>query len=158
MKKNIKRLLLILLGLLVVIQVYRPDRENPPSDPALSIWSDPAVPADVKKILKVSCADCHSNNTEWPWYSNIAPASWLISHDVEEGRQHMNLSLWASWPEKRKLRKRNEIVEETEEGAMPLGKYTLLHPDAKLTRDQINTLIMWNGVTRHEEHDENDQR
>jgi len=145
MKKTLKWIGYVLVAALVVIQFIRPGHDNPASDPSMSIWADATVPAAVQTILKNSCGDCHSNQTAWPWYSHIAPASWLVAGDVQEGREHMNLSHWKEWTDKKRAKKRVEIGEETRDGEMPLGIYTLLHPDAGLSPEQIATLTAWSG-------------
>src|SRR5687768_10069792 len=129
-----------LVGILVVvaitflaIQVYRPDRSNPPVDPSRTIQAVMSVPAPVNAILQRSCYDCLSHETRWPWYSNIAPMSWLLVKDVTEGRQHMNFSDWAQYAPDEAEHKLEEVCEVVEEGEMPLKAYVLAHPKAKLS-------------------------
>lgn len=148
MKKFLKWFGLGLLAAFVVIQFFRPDRTNPVSDPAKSIWSDGTVPAGVKQTLRTSCADCHSNETVWPWYSEIAPASWLVAHDVEEGRGDLNLSEWGGMTAEDRAEAAEEMAKETKRGKMPLGNYTLLHGGAKLTDAQIAELQQWASTVK----------
>jgi len=143
MKKVLKWIGLVLLGALLLVQFFRPERSNPASDPAKSIWADATVPAGVKQILRTSCADCHSNETVWPWYSNIAPISWVVAHDVEEGREDLNFSEWASMTAKDRAHAAEEIGDETRHGKMPLGKYTLVHGGATLSEAQLAELQTW---------------
>lgn len=143
MKKFLKWFGLALLAAFVVIQFFRPDRTNPASDPAKAIWADASVPAGVKQILRTSCADCHSNETVWPWYTNIAPVSWLAAHDVKDGREDLNLSEWGSMNVQDRAHAAEEMADETREGKMPLGKYTLIHGDAKLSEAQIAEIQKW---------------
>ncbi|MFZ0626018.1 MAG: heme-binding domain-containing protein, partial [Acidimicrobiia bacterium] len=86
-------------------------------------------------LAKRACFDCHSNETKWAWYTNIAPMSWLIQHDVEEGRQKLNWSEWDNPP------RENESVETIREGSMPPRVYTLIHSEARLTDQEMSTLI-----------------
>jgi hypothetical protein len=132
-----KKALFIVLGLLVLIQLVPVDRNNPPSSAPL------AGPAELVAVLDQSCYDCHSNNTRWPWYSYVAPVSWLVASDVEEGRKHLNFSEWAGLDRARQIKKVDEIREETSEGEMPLGIYLTLHGDAKLTAEDLATINSW---------------
>jgi len=102
------------------------------------------VPTEVQGILKQSCYDCHSNNTEYPWYTNIQPIGWWIqlSH-VNDGKRHLNFSEFSSYPEKRAKKKIEEIADEIREGGMPLSSYTFIHRNAVLTPQQSKTLIDW---------------
>jgi mono/diheme cytochrome c family protein len=124
----IKRAIAILflvgvLGLLLIQLVpYGRDHANPAvvSEPA---WDSPATRATAVTV----CFDCHSNQTVWPWYSNIAPASWLIQHDVDEGRQTLNFSEWARGQEG------DELAEAVSGGQMPPFSYALTHPEVRLS-------------------------
>lgn len=131
MKKVIIALALIFIG----IQFIPVTRTNP------EVVSDFAGPMDVKNILKRSCYDCHSNETKWPWYSYVAPASWFVTHHVEEGRAHLNFSNWAQISGNMYLR--GEICEEIEQGEMPLESYLLLHSRAKVSEEELDTLKLW---------------
>src|SRR6266513_2741101 len=93
----LRRLLLALLVLLGAIQLIRPAKTNPSVEPASTINAKLAVDPAVSAILERSCKDCHSNRTVWPWYSSVAPASWIVTHDVNEGRGKMNLSEWSKY-------------------------------------------------------------
>ena len=139
MKKWIKRILLTLAVLLVVAQVIRPARTNPPLDPAKEL----RAPEPVMSIVQRSCQDCHSNRTVWPWYSQVAPASWLLAKDVRDARKELNFSEWATFTPRRTARKLEEICEMVEEGEMPLWFYIPLHPSAKLSDADRKTLCDW---------------
>jgi hypothetical protein len=142
-KKKIRWTIIIIAAAFVIIQFFRPDRTNPPVNLAESIEADSTVPASVKSILRTSCYDCHSNETVWPWYSNIAPSSWLVEDDVHTGRRHLNFSLWEKYPLSRKVAKLSGIFDQVSKGDMPLGKYLLLHPNARLTPAERDTLLNW---------------
>ncbi|MGB0390561.1 MAG: heme-binding domain-containing protein, partial [Salibacteraceae bacterium] len=101
------------------------------------------APNDVASILKTSCYDCHSNETNYPWYSNIAPVSWWVKDHIKEGREELNFSAWGTFTEKRKAKKLHEIEEEVEEGEMPLSSYTITHSNASLSKEQKEVLITW---------------
>jgi mono/diheme cytochrome c family protein len=129
-----KKLFLILIGLFILIQLipYGKNHTNPQvlAEPQ---WDSPKT----KELFMLACGDCHSNETKWPWYSNIAPLSWSIYHHVEEGREHFNVSMW-------KEQKKNEgedAAKELREGEMPLKSYLLAHPEARLSDEDKATLI-----------------
>ncbi|MBK7876346.1 MAG: heme-binding domain-containing protein [Planctomycetes bacterium] len=137
MKRILKRLALSLLVLFGLIQLKPVHRENPP------VSSDLVAPADVKAILRRACYDCHSNETNWPWYAYVAPVSWLVQHDVEEGRGELNFSIWGNYDAGRRLSKASSALEEIDEGRMPLAPYLALHADAKLSPEDVAALKKW---------------
>jgi hypothetical protein len=125
---GIGALVVILLGIQLV--PYGRQHENPPVTNEVD-WGDPAV----RQVAVTACYDCHSNETVWPWYSNIAPVSWLIQRDVEEGRRRLNFS---EWPPRRL--EREELSEVVYEGEMPPAYYLVIHSGARLTDAQKQTL------------------
>ena len=143
MKKIIKWILIGLAVVFVVIQLFPKNLpENKPADDR-DILAMHDVPTEVANILKVACYDCHSNQVNYPWYSYIAPVSFLIAHDVNEGREELNFSEWGDYEKKRKIKKLDEIIEETEEGKMPLPIYVALHSEADLSEEQVAALHAW---------------
>lgn len=100
-------------------------------------------PEEIVLILKTSCYDCHSNNTVYPWYDKIAPISWLVANHIDEAKEELNFSEWASFSDKRKAKKLKEMIEELEEGEMPLQSYLITHGDAKLSTVQVGQLKNW---------------
>ena len=158
MKKIIVIVVLALVAVLILIQFIPVDRQNPPV--ALDI---PALP-EAKAVLKASCYDCHSHETVWPWYSYVAPVSWLVARDVHKGREELNFSTWNQYSAKERLKKLHESWEEVEEGEMPLWFYTAVHRGANLSPEDRATLRTWSaGALKHErgqdqkEHD-NDEK
>ena len=143
MRKTFSRILLGLLVLFIGIQFIRPDQSNPVADPSLSLAAVSAPDARVKEILQRSCYDCHSNESRWPWYSQVAPISWTVAHDVEEGREHLNFSTWGQYPPDERIHLLEEICEEIEKGKMPMGNYLLMHPEADLTDEETILLCQW---------------
>ena len=133
----IRRTLLVLAAVLVVgflvIQLvpYGRDHTNPPitGEPA---WDSP----QTRAMAVASCFDCHSNETEWPWYSNVAPVSWLLQRHVDEGREDLNFSEWGSGDQEA-----DEIVESVRDGDMPTWDYALIHPDARFSDAQMQAFI-----------------
>ena len=101
------------------------------------------MPPHVASILDRSCQDCHSNSTRWPWYSNVAPFSWLLVDHVNEGRQHLNLSEWGRLDNRRARNKLEEICDEVKSGAMPMPSYTWIHRTAVLSAEEIKALCDW---------------
>ncbi|MBT4767090.1 MAG: heme-binding domain-containing protein [Phycisphaerae bacterium] len=119
------------------IQFIPVDRTNPPITETIS------APPEVMAILNRACFDCHSNETAWPWYSYVAPVSWLVSKDVKEGREELNFSQWDSYTPSRAAHKIEECGEEVEEGEMPLWFYLPTHPEARLTQADVDTIVTW---------------
>jgi hypothetical protein len=124
----------LLLGLAQLVPV---DRSNP------AVESDIAAPAPVDGILRRACYDCHSHETRWPWYSYVAPVSWLVQNDVHEAREHLNFSTWSGYSPDEQREHLEEIAEEVAEGEMPVWYYLPLHPDARLSQDDVNALREW---------------
>jgi hypothetical protein len=146
---KILKWLLIIVGVVFLgAQFKRPPRTNPPVDQTQTLEAHTQMTPQVGAVLSRSCNDCHSNNTTWPWYTNVAPVSWFIADHVEDGRRHLNFSEWGKGDERRKRKKLEEICEEVRDGAMPLSSYTPLHPQAKLTPEDIKTLCDWTEAER----------
>ena len=101
------------------------------------------VNGDMATMLKKSCYSCHSNETVYPWYSYVAPSSWLVAKDVREGREELNFSAWEEYDMMKKLGKLDDIVEEVKEGKMPMEIYTLIHPSAKIDEAQRALIVAW---------------
>ena len=137
MKKIILALILIFIG----IQFIPVEKTNPP------VKSDLGAPDNIASILRASCYDCHSNETDWPWYSSVAPVSFLVAGDVVEGREHLNFSEWDNYSSKEQSELLAEMIEEIEKEAMPLTSYTFTHPNAKLDPYRINLLKEWVNTT-----------
>jgi hypothetical protein len=123
--------------LFATIQVVTYDRTNP------KVTADINVATDVKAVLKRGCYDCHSNETAWPWYTHVAPISWLVHRDVTQGRTALNFSEWESLPADRQAKLRKESGEEIAEGEMPPALYAPLHPHALLTPADKDLLRTW---------------
>lgn len=127
----------------VVIQAVRPAKTNPSVDETKTIQAAAQITPDVSAILQRSCSDCHSSKTIWPWYSQIAPVSWFIVNDVNDGRKELSLSDWGTYDSRRKARKLEELCKQVEEGEMPMASYVLLHPAAKLSESDKQLLCEW---------------
>jgi len=144
MQKRVwKHLALGALVLFAAIQAVRPERSTPPTDPAMTLDGLYAPPADVAQLLRAACYDCHSHGTRWPWYSQVAPFSWLVAHDVDHAREQMNFSTFgAEAPEDRAFYL-DECARKVREGEMPLRSYAWAHADARLSKDQRERLAGW---------------
>jgi len=128
------------------VQFVRPARTNPPINPGSSLVS--RVPPNVSAILDRSCRDCHSNETRWPWYSNIAPFSWALVSHVSQGRENFNYSEWATYDEDDQDKYLGSICDLTKKGRMPLPSYLLIHRDAKLSAADVAALCAWSDKMR----------
>jgi mono/diheme cytochrome c family protein len=128
-------LALVLLFGLIQLVPYGRDHNNPPvqNEPA---WNEPRT----RELAVGACFDCHSNETIWPWYSNVAPVSWLVQRDVDEGRSRLNFSEWG-----RRRQEGHEAAEIVREGEMPPWQYKLMHSSARLPAEEKDALI--NGLT-----------
>ncbi|CAN5339004.1 heme-binding domain-containing protein [soil metagenome] len=139
-----KKFLYLLLIIFVVIQFFRSERNLGDRETENTIF----VTQQVGRILQASCYDCHSNGTNYPWYTNIQPIGWWMNHHVNEGKEELNFSEFESYSLKRKLHKLKEIKEQIEEDEMPLSSYTFQHGEAKLTAEQKVILSKWVDETR----------
>jgi heme-binding protein len=122
---------------LLVAQAFRIDRTNPP------VVSDVAAPPEVAALLRRACYDCHSNETAWPWYAQVAPVSWLLAHDVGEGREEVNFSTWTAYDRAKKRKRLTQSAEEVGEGKMPPWYYLPMHSRARLTPGEQDALRRW---------------
>lgn len=140
----IKKTILILVAGLIIIQFFRPEK-NDSNEETYGIATQYTVPDEINEILSTACNDCHSNNTVYPWYSNIQPIAWWLEEHIEDGKRHLNFSTFTQLPLARQFHKFEEIVEEVREEEMPLKDYTYLgmHQDAKLSPEQRNSLVQW---------------
>jgi hypothetical protein len=141
--KTSKKIGLGLLGLFLVIQFFQPDRSVPEVQPGNDLIEIYEPSEEIASLLTTACYDCHSYSTHYPWYAYIAPVSWIVSHDIDEGREHLNFSRWGSYDIKKQLHKLEECEEEVEEREMPLEAYTFMHAEAKLTHEQREALELW---------------
>lgn len=138
---------LILIGLLMLaIASAARSYSRPPMRPestAAGVDANTPVPAPVMSILRRACFDCHSHDTRWPWYSAIPVASWLVEHDVSEGRDRLNFSRWARYNRFERADLLDKACEKATTRDMPLWQYRLLHPEARLTEADIAALCAW---------------
>jgi len=135
-----RTLLLGLAAVLVLAQLVPISRTNPPVEQEVD------APSGARAVLERSCFDCHSHATRWPWYSWVAPVSWLLAHDVSEAREHLNFSTWGRYDPEERKENLEEIAEVLEEGEMPPWFYLPLHPDARLSAADLAAVRAWTGA------------
>jgi cytochrome c551/c552 len=133
----IRRALVGLVVAVVLAQLVPITRTNPP------VAADVAAPLDVAMVLRRACYDCHSNETVWPWYSRVAPISWLVAHDVDEGRDELNFSAWGAYDAAARRKKLKKTLEEVAEGEMPPWYYVFVHPPARVSPADGERLRAW---------------
>ncbi len=146
--KTFKRMLVILLIVLIAIQFFRPARNRSASPSPADISTIYPVSANVNSVLEKACYDCHSNNTRYPWYANIQPVAWWLDDHIREGKHDLNFSEFASYRIGKQYRKLEEVIDLVKQGDMPLQSYTIVHTDAKLTREEKVLLTSWTDALR----------
>jgi Haem-binding domain len=141
LKRKLKWLFVVFVAGFALLQLTNPSRTNPRVVSDLMASNPP--PPQVAAILHAACYDCHSSETRWPWYSHIAPMSWLIASDVKEGREHLNLSDWPNDNPTHAAKRLEDMSDEIGSGEMPLPKYIKIHAEARLTGIQRKKLTDW---------------
>lgn len=138
-----QKIFLALAAVFILIQFIRIDKINPPVATEQDYLTATPPPAEIAKLIKVACYDCHSNETAYPWYTNIAPVSWWIENHIEHGREHLNFSVWTSYSEKKASHKLEECYEVLEQKEMPMLSYMVAHPDAWISAEERAALVNW---------------
>jgi hypothetical protein len=142
-----KKILFFLLLAFIIIQFIHPKPNKARGDQPNYIGKSFSTPDDVKSILQKACNDCHSNNTRYPWYSNIQPVDWWLTNHIKEGKHEMNLDEYISRSLRYQYNKMKKTVDLVKNGEMPLNSYTWIHKDAILKEEEKNKLINWaNGI------------
>jgi hypothetical protein len=160
-KRNwLKTILFVLFLAFVIIQFFQPDKNNQQFDMTHDISTVVTVPDSVHALLKTACYDCHSNNTNYPWYASIQPIGWWLKDHIDEGKSHLNFQEFAlveprpnseyNTREKRQDHKLEEVYEQVEIGEMPLKSYTIIHGEAKLKAGQAKMIMDWATSARKE--------
>jgi len=138
-----RKILITLFVLFIDIQFIRPKANNGAALQSTDYTHYVSVPTNVHQILEKSCYDCHSNHTNYPWYSYINPVGLWLNHHIEDGKREINFSDFSKWDKKKMAHKLEEVAEQVEKGDMPLKSYTLIHTDAKLNEQERNIIIHW---------------
>ena len=139
--KILKIIAIIALVGFVGIQFIPTERNQSYTVPETDFMLVHNVPETIQKKLQVSCYDCHSNNTQYPWYNKIQPAAWFLEDHIKEGKAELNFNEWDSLSSRRKSSKLRSIIKQIESGEMPLDSYTLIHKDAKFSEAEAEELI-----------------
>jgi hypothetical protein len=143
------RLLALVLGVAFVgVQFMRPERENPEVRFEDSLQALSPMSPEAAAVFDRSCRDCHSNETRWPWYSEVAPVSWFVAGHVDHARRHLNVSEWSRYDRTRAAHKIEEMCEEAREGRMPLPSYLWIHHGARTSSADVEALCAWSAAAR----------
>ncbi|WP_026898122.1 heme-binding domain-containing protein [Daejeonella oryzae] len=143
-----QKILIGVLAIIILIQFIRPAKNISVAATPNDIFEHYQAPDTLKQLIKTACYDCHSNNTVYPWYSNIQPVAWWLNDHVEEGKSKLNFSEFATYTAKKGDHKLEEVMEEVKEGNMPLKSYTLIHTKTKLNTSQREAIVQWAMQTR----------
>ncbi|MDQ1524054.1 MAG: hypothetical protein QOE47_1978 [Pyrinomonadaceae bacterium] len=143
MRKFLKLTALALGVIFISVQFVRPNKTNLPIEPTHTIESHARVTPEVAGIFERACKDCHSNQTEWPWYARVAPVSWYVINHVNHGRGHLNFSEWSNYDREQADWLLGAMCMTAERGRMPLPSYTRMHHAAKLSPADVQTLCAW---------------
>lgn len=146
--KIIKKIALTLLLVLVALQFYSPPKNNSQGNHAAIFVTETNPPPNVRIIITQSCFNCHSNNTEYPWYNNIAPVSYWLANHIKTGKEHLNLSEWDAYDPEEKALKLEAITDVIEGNKMPLKEYRWAHENARLSEEQKQAIIAWAKSTK----------
>ncbi|MCE2611856.1 heme-binding domain-containing protein [Flavobacteriaceae bacterium D16] len=146
--KIVKKIAFALLVVFIGMQFYQPEKNIDNNNHLEVFLTETNPPEQVRMVLKQACYDCHSNNTVYPWYNNIAPVSYWLADHVDHGKGDLNFSDWAAYSVKKKDHKLEEVVEVIEGNEMPLEEYSWTHAEARLTEAQRKALIEWAENTR----------
>ena len=139
MSRRLKQAFVVFVVVFAAAQLVRPERANPPTDVSRTIQAHAGTTSALAGILERSCGDCHTNNTVWPWYTQIAPVSWLMAYGVAEGRRAVNFSEWAAYSPEQQRDLLVASCQDVSEGRMP-GPYTRLRPETRLSAQDIETI------------------
>jgi len=139
----LKKILISVFVLLIIIQFIPTELPKVISENKNDLLANNNFPIEIEKQIRTSCYDCHSNETIYPWYSYIAPVSFLVIRDTKEGREALNFSDWENLDKRKKAKHLTNIIDEIEEGDMPFPPYLITHRDAKLSEETKNALMDW---------------
>jgi len=137
--RRLKQAAVVFVVVFAAAQLIRPERANPATDASRTIQAHEGTTRELVAVLDRACRDCHSNRTVWPWYTQIAPVSWLMASGVSKGRKAVNFSEWAAYPPEQQRKLLVDACQDASEGKMP-GPYTLLHPETRLSAQDVETI------------------
>jgi hypothetical protein len=145
MSKQLKVILLVLAGLMIVIQFIPSNLPDNEPTAGYDFFTMHEVPDEIEELIRASCYDCHSQEVTYPWYSYVAPVSWLVSRDVKVGRANLDFSKWETLSKKDQIVLAEEIGEEVMMGTMPMPIYGIMHREARLDTAQRQQIETWSG-------------
>ncbi len=148
MRKAIRITLIVLLVALIIIQFFRPSKNISEGIAVNDITAKYAIPDSLQATFKVTCNDCHSNNSRYPWYWSLQPVAWFLNNHIQDGKRQLNFSIFTSYKIGRQYKLFDEINKEVKEGGMPLTSYTLTHRDAVLSDAQKLEIANWTSASR----------
>lgn len=136
-----KKVLIIIIVAFILIQFFQIDKSNPVATPQMDFLKIKNTPEKTATLIRNACYDCHSNESKYPWYSNVQPFGWFLENHIQEGRKELNFSTFATYEKKRQVKKLKEAAELIEKGKMPLDSYVIAHPEANLSAADKKELI-----------------
>ena len=145
---RVKKILLVILVVIITIQFIQPARNKSGQALPTDISKGYTIPAQVQSVLKNACYDCHSNNTNYPWYATIQPVGWVLARHIKNGKAELNFSQFGDYSIRKQRSKLNSIAKTIEDGTMPLSSYTLIHNNAILTKEEKTLIIDWANTTK----------
>ena len=140
------RALLVIAAIVALTSYFT--RPQPSANSHSPLLVGAQIDSRTRQLIERSCRDCHSEATRYPWYSYVAPVSWLIDYDVQQGREHLNLSRWEEYSLVRRERALSEIANQVRDGAMPLWQYNLIHRNTRLSNADADVIFQWTQAER----------
>ena len=146
MSKPVRLTGILLIGGFILIQFFQPDRIKGTIDPEIDVLTFSTIPDSLANILKNSCFDCHSNCTNYPWYSYISPVSWMLAKHINKGKEELNLSNFGNLEKSQKIGALADLCDVIESGSMPLKSYLIIHRSARINEAEIEALCNWSEL------------
>jgi hypothetical protein len=143
MRKTFRTFLLVIVVAFIGIQFFQPPKNTSTVTESDILVRLQDVPPEIKEVFTKSCYDCHSDNTNYPWYGRIAPVSWMLNKHIVAGKEELNFSEFGNLSTRKKIGALIDVCDVISDGSMPLESYLKLHKDAELSQEQINTICEW---------------
>ena len=143
MRRRVRLLIIILIGGLILIQLFQPERNKGAINPEIDLLTISTIPDSLASIFKKSCYDCHSNRTNYPWYSYIAPVSWMLQKHINKGKEALNLSSFGNLDKAKKIGALADLCDVIESGSMPLKSYLIIHRNARIMQEETEKICNW---------------
>ena len=141
--RRFKKVLLVLVAVLLIIQFIQPAKNKSTQTTSTDIVKTIGITENAQTILLRACYDCHSNNTNYPWYSSIQPFGWLLANHIKKGKADLNFNEFGSYSLRRQISKLNGIANSVKDGTMPLNSYLIFHKNARLSQEDKAIVIKW---------------